>query len=77
MTTLSTKAETVGPDGKPFAMTHRHVLTGKEYRIVYVLRHLRHDDSMTAHVLADVNGNLSWTSGPYIDGFFEYVPGGQ
>lgn len=75
---MTTKAETIGPDGKPFAMTHRHALTLKEYRIVH--GPIMHAVSAAEiYVLADKSGSLSWVNAASLNpsGLLEYVPGGQ
>lgn len=74
---MTAKTETHGPDGKPLAMTHRHAFTGKRYRIVFgPVAHV--EGNVTAFILADENGNLSWVNTWGFDyGLFEYIPGGQ
>lgn len=75
---MTAKTSTIGPDGKPFPMTHVDMETGTGYRILHGPVAHTTNRHMSFYVLADAHGNVSVLQSFHFEtrGAFAYIPGG-
>lgn len=74
---MTTKTETVAPDGKPFALPLRQRATGKRWRLLYGPVPNMSRLGTSAYVLASRTGVVITMSAKDFEAVMEYVPGGQ